>query len=438
LHGRRVAVIPDRDKPGKAHAQDVAARLHGKAAEVRVVDLPGAGKDATDLIEEWRMDGHADAGIGGAFLGLADLAPAWTPPRIPTVMPEDSALATLFPNLRSVRDLIKTFPALRPPVIHGLLRQGETMNVISSPKVGKSWLVTDLALSLATGRPWLGFDTAAGDVLIIDNELHGETIAGRIPRVATAREIQFEEIADRVYVENLRGKLQDLFAMRDYFHALEPGRFKLIVLDAFYRFLPRDSDENDNGTMANIYNAIDSYADYLGCSFVLIHHTTKGTQSGKSVTDVGAGAGAQARATDTHLILRPHEETDAVVLDAAVRSWPPIQARCLRWTFPIWQLADDLNPANLRPEKPRKKKVDALPPADPWTVERFVHEVLGPDGRATKAIIGDARARGLTGKHAEQLLALAVDKHLAFCAPGPASRARLYSTTKPPTSGSLK
>jgi hypothetical protein len=41
------------------------------------------------------------------------------------------------------------------PVIHGLLRQGETMNVIASSKIGKSRLVTDLALSVATGRPWL-------------------------------------------------------------------------------------------------------------------------------------------------------------------------------------------------------------------------------------------------------------------------------------------
>jgi len=38
-------------------------------------------------------------------------------------------------------------------------------------------------LSVATGRPWLGmFPTVKGDVLIIDNELHGETSAHRIPQ----------------------------------------------------------------------------------------------------------------------------------------------------------------------------------------------------------------------------------------------------------------
>ncbi len=88
----------------------------------------------------------------------------------------------------------------------------------------------------------------------------------------------------------------------------------------------------------SIYNLIDRYALQLGCCFVLIHHSSKGNQSGKAVTDVRTGAGSQSRATDTHLIPRPHEEPGAVVVDAAVRSWPPIEPRCLRWEFPVFQL----------------------------------------------------------------------------------------------------
>jgi hypothetical protein len=50
LHGRRVAILPDKDDPGRKHAQDVAARLTGNAAEVRIVSLPGPGKDVSDWI----------------------------------------------------------------------------------------------------------------------------------------------------------------------------------------------------------------------------------------------------------------------------------------------------------------------------------------------------------------------------------------------------
>lgn len=41
FHGRRVAVVPDNDEPGRKHAEQVARELCGVAAEVRVVALPG-------------------------------------------------------------------------------------------------------------------------------------------------------------------------------------------------------------------------------------------------------------------------------------------------------------------------------------------------------------------------------------------------------------
>ena len=190
-----------------------------------------------------------------------------------------------------------------------------------------------------------------------------------------------------------------MFTLGKYFEALIPGRFKVIILDAFYRFMPRDMDENDNGTMSSLYNHIDRYADRLRCSFVLIHHTTKGNQGGKSITDVGAGAGSQSRATDTHMILRAHEADDAVVLDAAVRSWPPVARRCLRWTFPVWSPADDLDPSCLRGDNGRKRgdKKDLTPGA---FVEAFVNDT--PATRS--AIMAKAVSAGLSRWAADNLL----------------------------------
>jgi hypothetical protein len=144
------------------------------------------------------------------------------------------------------------------------------------------------------------------------------------------------------------------------------------------RFMPPDTDENDNGTMARVYNQFDNYSNLLLCSFVLVHHASKGNQSGKAVTDVGAGAGAQSRATDTHLVLRPHQEDDCVVADAVVRSWPPVAPRCLRWQFPLWEPDDTLDPEALRQERPRRREKPEKEVAI-WTPERFVREYLGEE-----------------------------------------------------------
>ena len=331
----------------------------------------------------------------------------------------------------SLRQLVAACPALRPPVIDGLLRQGETMNIIAPSKTGKSWLVIDLALAVATGRPWLGMDCVPGEVLILDNELHGETSANRVPKVAAARGIAFDDVADRVYVENLRGRLVDLFALGPYFRQFTPGRFKVVILDAFYRFLPMRTDENDNGTMANLYNYVDAYADQLKCSFVIIHHTSKGNQSLKEVTDVGAGAGAQSRATDTHLVLRRHEEEDAVIMEAAVRSWPPVPPRCLRWAWPVWMPADDLDPTALRRESSRRGATSEAEQPPSYDAAGFVERFLAEQPKSQARILEEAEAEGLSSRRVKRLLDLAEDEGLAFRWTVGHRKTIVYATVEP-------
>lgn len=322
---------------------------------------------------------------------------------------------TIVHNPPSVKQLVQRHPDLRAPVIHNLLRQGETMNLIAPPKAGKSWLASDLAIALVTGEPWLGvFPTTRGKVLIIDNELHPETSANRIPRVASARGYQPAEYESRIFVDNLRGRLKDIHTMGSYFLAIDPGRYQLIILDAFYRFLPRDTDENDNGAMANIYNLLDSFADHLGCSFVLIHHASKGNQAGKSVTDVGSGAGSQSRATDTHVILRPHEQPGCVVLEAAVRSWPPVDPLGLRWQFPIWTPDFSLDPNSLKSEHPRRRPKEKPKPDElvkkNWDSETFATSFVTETPQSEAALIDTALEAGISEHKATKLLRRAVER----------------------------
>jgi len=316
----------------------------------------------------------------------------------------------IIPSMLSVGQLLKDHPELRPPVIEGLLRTGETMNIIAPPKYGKSWMVTDLAMAVATGRRWLdAFKTTPGNVLILDNELHSETSANRIPKVATARGILLPEIADKLFIDNLRGRLLDVYTLQPYFEAIQKEYFKLIVMDAFYRFLPKDSDENSNANMTDVYNRLDWYAAMLGCCFVLVHHASKGNQSGKSITDVGAGAGSQARATDTHLIMRQHQEDGCVVVDAAVRSWQPLDSLCLRWSFPVWNIDDSLDPADLRPERPRKKakpKDEQQSNTPKWTQDSFVASFVSDEPTTMREIMAAAKETGITQRMARDMIQL--------------------------------
>lgn len=71
LDGRRVVIIADKDAAGRAHADDVARRLHERVADLRVLELPGEGKDASDWL--------AAGGTAEQLRELVDAAPRYSP-----------------------------------------------------------------------------------------------------------------------------------------------------------------------------------------------------------------------------------------------------------------------------------------------------------------------------------------------------------------------
>lgn len=326
--GRTVYVLPDADIPGVKYAEAVVESLKGSAV-VWVVKLPDLleGQDVFD----WILKGGTREALDTLF------------------SQQKVAAAGMVPAFKTVAELRAEFPRMRPHVLDKYARQGETVNIIANPKFGKSWLATGIALHLQAGWPWLGrFDVAKGNVLLIDNELHPETIAHRIPVVANGYGIPASEYENGLCVEHLRGRLTDINAMASYFSQIEKDRFRCIVLDAKYRFMPEGTDENSNADEMRFYNLIDQYSAMTGSTMVLIHHASKGDQSGKRATDIGAGAGSQSRAADCHLVLREHEEQGCAVMEGEVRSFPRPDPVVLRWNYPIWTIADDLDPAAIK------------------------------------------------------------------------------------------
>src|SRR5690606_21409541 len=95
---------------------------------------------------------------------------------------------------QALAEIIAEHPELHPPVVDGLVREGETCNIIADPKRGKSWLVYGLALSIITGRKWLDkFSTSSGKICLLDNELDPSVIGHRVPVVANAMGIDREQ-----------------------------------------------------------------------------------------------------------------------------------------------------------------------------------------------------------------------------------------------------
>jgi hypothetical protein len=126
LTGCHVVILPDRDTPGRKHGEFVAESLHGKAASVKVVELPDRNgskvKDAADWI--------AAGGDVRELVALAKAAKEWAPPppEASTVTVsadgDDTIQARLF-RIQNDRNIPNKNQAMAQAVVSELKKRGQ-------------------------------------------------------------------------------------------------------------------------------------------------------------------------------------------------------------------------------------------------------------------------------------------------------------------------
>lgn len=366
-----------------------ATLAHGGSFERATQALAGQGYDSTPQIDMQGVD----------LTDLLTSTSSATEAKAET-LPVVATRAELAPM--TLKEMRSQFTGLNTPIIHGMLREGETMNIVAAPKSHKSWLAMNLAISMAAGLAWMGHEVEFGKVLHIDNELHASTLTHRYMTVETGMQIPAYLYEHHVETMALRGRLKDVVQLSQMFDKIEHDEFKVIIIDAFYRALPAGTDENDNRAIAGVYNLIDQYAERLGCAFILIHHTSKGSQSGKGITDVGAGAGSQSRAVDCHLVIREHEEPGIFVLESVTRSFPPADPIAVKWEFPLFVPVDNVDVTALAGTKPKKAPEPSL---NDWVDMRI--KPFEPVSK--KLAVNAALEAGESKRKAEDKLQAAVD-----------------------------
>jgi hypothetical protein len=298
-------------------------------------------------------------------------------------------------------------PAMRPYIVDGLLRRGEVCNFIGAPKTGKTWMLYTLIAAIASGSRWLGRDVTQGRVLLIDNELHAETLLNRLGAVVDAAGVERSMFDERVSVAVLRGQWRTLEDVEATVREAGRGAFDLIALDAFYRFIPKGTEENSNSDMTAIYNHLDRIADFAGAALVNVHHSSKGDQSTKATTDVGSGAGSIARATDTHMAFLRHMEDDCVVLRAECRSSRRPLAVALRLSPPMVTVDESLDLDDLwSPKKAAQAKARNTMPLGEF-VETFVDGTCGKTATVDRAML-----HGMTQSAARKMISDALKANL--------------------------
>lgn len=208
------------------------------------------------------------------------------------------------PEIVTAFDLLQTdFP---PPtwVVEEILPTGLAM-VAGKPKVGKSWMALDVAISVVTRKKALGaYATEEVDVLYLALEDTHRRLASRVATLASVdeglRRLSFATTWPRLD----QGGLEHLDA-----HLLEHPRTRFVILDTFARVKP------PRGRGADLYlqdyavaASLKELADARSLCLLLVHHLNKLPTADD--VDAISGTTGITGAVDTVMTLR-RERTEA-------------------------------------------------------------------------------------------------------------------------------
>ncbi|MBL9176082.1 MAG: AAA family ATPase [Verrucomicrobiales bacterium] len=241
----------------------------------------------------------------------------------------------------------------RPEIVRGLLRKGDKLTIGGSSKSHKTWLVSDLALCVSVGKPWMGFQTVKSRIVFLNLELPEDTFQKRIEMLCGASGVRLEEA--EFFVCNLRGHRASIERIDEYLQQWS-GEIGLLVLDPLYKLLG-DRKENDAADMAELMGQLEAIATRHGCALVIPAHYSKGNQSEKEAIDRISGSGVFARDADAIVSLTAHEQPGCFAVEFTLRSFAPIDPFAIRWGFPLFRRDDTVDPKKLKRVAGRKPKV---------------------------------------------------------------------------------
>lgn len=252
LNGKTVCVLPDNDKPGRDHADDVCPSCSNAGAVVKRVELPElpAKGDAADFL--------ASGGTVEQIIELLKVAPTWTP----------QPPAQRFP--RSTLSEIFARPRLEY-LLQGMFVEIGT-GVISADYGGfKSFIALDMGLCIATGRAWMGRATKRGNVVYVTPE-GAYTVADRVKAWMIRHNVT--ELPENFEIIELPVQLADATQRALLIDELRELNPNFIIFDTVAK-CNVGRDENDNAAMGEFTHGMEEVSRELNAFVLAIHHNNK-------------------------------------------------------------------------------------------------------------------------------------------------------------------
>ena len=201
----------------------------------------------------------------------------------------------------SMNDLYQNIYQSRPPVIDGLLYPG-TYLFAGAPKVGKSFLMAQLAYHVSMGLPLWGCPVHKGTVLYLALEDDHRRLQGRLYRMFGMEGA--DDLRFAVYAKQLGVGLEEQLKK----FVREHPNTKLIIIDTLQKIREAGGDKYSYANDYEVVGKLKRLADDCGVCLLLVHHTRK--QQADDKFDMISGTNGLAGAADGAFLLQKEKRTD--------------------------------------------------------------------------------------------------------------------------------
>ena len=231
----------------------------------------------------------------------------------------------------SMNELFDTQYQSKPPLIDGLLYPG-TYIFAGSPKLGKSFLMAQLAYHVSTGTPLWNYTSRKGTVLYLALEDDYRRLQERLYRMFGT------ESADNLFFSVSAGQLGKGLDEQLARFVAEHTDTKLIIIDTLQKVREVGGDNYSYANDYQIMARLKSFADAHGLCILLVHHTRKQTADDKF--DMISGTSGLLGAADGAFLLQKEKRTgNAATLEVSGRDQQDQKLYLVRNTETLlWEL----------------------------------------------------------------------------------------------------
>ncbi len=211
----------------------------------------------------------------------------------------------------SMTELYDTVYPSKPPLIDGLLYTG-TYLFVGAPKLGKSFLMAQLAYHISTGTPLWDYTVRKGTVLYLALEDDYRRLQERLYRMfgTDSTDNLFFSVSADSLGNGLDAQLQRFMQ--------EHADTSLIIIDTLQKVREVGGDNYSYANDYEIITRLKQFADKYGICILLVHHTRKQTADDKF--DMISGTTGLLGAADGAFLLQKEKRTgNAATLEVSGR-----------------------------------------------------------------------------------------------------------------------